>query len=504
MSGRMGRWISPRSAACRSSHHGDIGLVDLPFSNWPDSRRCIAREAKHQQARVSMLQPVGVRSLGCRRHLTNSRRDTVLVVRSLCPEPEHPRGFYRPRHRPPRRARSSVRRRGRISRPHRWRLVRRRIHSRRGPGEPIALRLRCTQRRLHHAANAPTAWAGLGMWTAAAAGLCLSASRRRRNRRRTSRSGFPLNRRRGGEGGSAAEPSRATHAAFDVHQGGRGLLRSPGARRGWVVFQAVPVPPRIQEPQPFYAMYVAKLKTTPGTFRASKSPSRSVRRVRPTPAAGSRTDQAFRVLFGSTLKAPRPAKDGYQRGTSRYVWQFPDEMEVVERCVSTMLSDLPKGHPLEGKSQTQRRRRSTGLASTELPQKATRTRSSQASDEFRRNSTLNVRRCGRARTGTKARPLFGCRSTTPSARTRRTVDSCSTRMKDLDSRSRTRTSSCSIPKRANTTRDRGGAGTTGPFFSPDNRSICYRSDRAERPAAVVRRGTQVRRRRAGGDRERKP
>lgn len=41
-------------------------------------------------------------------------------------------------------------------------------------------------------------------------------------------------------------------------------------------------------------------------------------------------DERYTVLFGTTTTAPDDtASSGYQRGTSRYTWQFPNEMEVV-------------------------------------------------------------------------------------------------------------------------------------------------------------------------------
>ncbi|MEK6701902.1 MAG: hypothetical protein AABZ53_06540 [Planctomycetota bacterium] len=93
----------------------------------------------------------------------------------------------------------------------------------------------------------------------------------------------------------------------------------------WVIFQAVEVPGKDKEPDGFYAMYVARLEGNAFT---------KVERV--SPAGSANTCGWFHptepgiVLFGSTLVAPKdegPA--GYQRGTSKYRWAFPAEMEVV-------------------------------------------------------------------------------------------------------------------------------------------------------------------------------
>jgi Tol biopolymer transport system component len=54
------------------------------------------------------------------------------------------------------------------------------------------------------------------------------------------------------------------------------------------------------------------------------------------------------VLFGSTISPPaEQQKSGFQVGTRRYVWMFPSEMEVSERAVVPML-----GLPVEGGTAT--------------------------------------------------------------------------------------------------------------------------------------------------------
>lgn len=44
---------------------------------------------------------------------------------------------------------------------------------------------------------------------------------------------------------------------------------------------------------------------------------------------------SYCVLYGTTTTAPDDsASSGYQRGTSRYTWQFPNEMEIVQQAIS--------------------------------------------------------------------------------------------------------------------------------------------------------------------------
>lgn len=95
----------------------------------------------------------------------------------------------------------------------------------------------------------------------------------------------------------------------------------------WIVFQAVEVPAKGKEPEPFYSMYVARLRG-----------GELVDVTKVSPAGSANTCGWFHpnfpetpeVIFGSTIVAPKDeAPSGYQRGTSRYRWAFPSEMEVV-------------------------------------------------------------------------------------------------------------------------------------------------------------------------------
>ncbi|QOJ01726.1 MAG: PD40 domain-containing protein [Phycisphaeraceae bacterium] len=102
---------------------------------------------------------------------------------------------------------------------------------------------------------------------------------------------------------------------------------SPDAKA--IVFQAVPAPRGTAEPDPFFAMFVA-------TFDGQGlGPS-----LRVSPPGSANTCGWFHpsdpstVLFASTITPPAdPEPSGYQRGTSRYRWAFPREMELVTRRI---------------------------------------------------------------------------------------------------------------------------------------------------------------------------
>jgi hypothetical protein len=110
---------------------------------------------------------------------------------------------------------------------------------------------------------------------------------------------------------------------------------SPDDRR--IVFQAVERPKDGGEPDPFYAMYVGDVvRDADGAITSLANI------VRVSPAGSANTCGWFdptdpnTILFASTIGAPSEGDaPGYQRGTGRYRWMFPPEMRIV-------LGDLKK------------------------------------------------------------------------------------------------------------------------------------------------------------------
>ncbi|MDX2132874.1 MAG: hypothetical protein SFY69_12560 [Planctomycetota bacterium] len=98
----------------------------------------------------------------------------------------------------------------------------------------------------------------------------------------------------------------------------------------WVIFQAIPAPAPGAEPDPFYAMYVAKLRRQNGLVAGLEQVTRI------SPAGSANTCGWFHptnpgeVIFGSTIVRPADEqKSGFQVGTRNYKWMFPAEMEIV-------------------------------------------------------------------------------------------------------------------------------------------------------------------------------
>lgn len=119
----------------------------------------------------------------------------------------------------------------------------------------------------------------------------------------------------------------------------------------WIIFQATERKASdgslIDASAP-YAMYVAKVKWG---GESGGEGSRIVGLEDPfviSPPDSANTcgyfhpTDAGRVIFGSTIGKPAPEEEsgGYQRGTSRYRWSMPKEMEVVTRIVEPVYWSL--------------------------------------------------------------------------------------------------------------------------------------------------------------------
>ncbi len=106
-----------------------------------------------------------------------------------------------------------------------------------------------------------------------------------------------------------------------------------------VVFQAVPTPAEGEEASPHYGMYVARYNGELSDAELVSNPgsANTCGWFHPMP------DLAYRLIFGSTLTVPsEDNQPGYQRGSGRYRWAFPSEMEIVEfSLASTVLSEGP-------------------------------------------------------------------------------------------------------------------------------------------------------------------
>lgn len=99
-----------------------------------------------------------------------------------------------------------------------------------------------------------------------------------------------------------------------------------------IIFQAIERKDDPAQEEPFYQMYVADLAVRDGRVQGIENV------LRLSPPGSSNTCGWFHptepgvVVFGSTVVPPvNPDRSGYQRESSRYKWQFPQEMDIV-RC----------------------------------------------------------------------------------------------------------------------------------------------------------------------------
>lgn len=99
-----------------------------------------------------------------------------------------------------------------------------------------------------------------------------------------------------------------------------------------IIFQAVETPETGDEPDPFYAMFVADV-VYEGDGRISGI--ENIQRISPPGSANTcgwfhPTDPDV-VIFGSTIDPPTATSPpGFQRESSRYKWMFPPEMTIVK------------------------------------------------------------------------------------------------------------------------------------------------------------------------------
>lgn len=105
-----------------------------------------------------------------------------------------------------------------------------------------------------------------------------------------------------------------------------------------VIFQATPVPEAGAAPSPHYEMFVAPFTSRGDTIDGISTP------IRVSTGGSANTCGWFHplhaniVLFGSTIVPPSADNvPGYQRGTGRYAWSFPSEMQIVSGSISSTI-----------------------------------------------------------------------------------------------------------------------------------------------------------------------
>ncbi|MCE2882658.1 MAG: hypothetical protein LW636_09940 [Planctomycetaceae bacterium] len=123
---------------------------------------------------------------------------------------------------------------------------------------------------------------------------------------------------------------------------------SPDATQ--IIFQAIEVPEGEESPAEFYAMFVCDVVRDAAGDIAGVT---NIRRVSPKGSANTcgwfHPKEAGKILFASTIGAPTAENaPGYQRGTSRYRWAFPPETRIVETDLGRANASVDSLKILEG------------------------------------------------------------------------------------------------------------------------------------------------------------
>jgi len=158
--------------------------------------------------------------------------------------------------------------------------------------------------------------------------------------------------------GAGAAPSPALAEDYSWMQDEQGLLSdqtqltfpSMFVRAGeayfdptgeWIVFQAQRRPWGGEDLGPHYAMFVARLQRDGRTLLGIEDP------IRLSPPGSANTCGWFipnrpgAVLFASTITPPADASPtGYRRDSGEYKWDFPPEMELVRSFVPDVAADV--------------------------------------------------------------------------------------------------------------------------------------------------------------------
>jgi hypothetical protein len=187
-----------------------------------------------------------------------------------------------------------------------------------------------------------------------------------------------------------------------------------------IIFQAVERPRFGEAADEFYAMFVADV-VRDGSKRITGLSN--ARRISPPGSANTCgwffPGDSSRVIFGSTLAAPSESTPpGFQRATGRYKWMFPPEMRIIEADLRAAGPVAPGGRVWAGDGRAY---------------------------------------CAEGSWSPDGRHLLYC-----------SLESNEGDLFAIDTRA-------GQPRPARLVSARGYDG--GPFFSPDGRRICYRSDR---------------------------
>jgi hypothetical protein len=113
----------------------------------------------------------------------------------------------------------------------------------------------------------------------------------------------------------------------------------------WIIFQAIPVPASGKDPDPFYSMYVAKLtRDAAGHITGLEKPIQVSAPDSANTCGWFHPTEPWHVMFGSTITRPSTnQRAGFRVGDRKYTWLFPEETQVVHGVVGPIFADYHRG-----------------------------------------------------------------------------------------------------------------------------------------------------------------
>jgi hypothetical protein len=110
----------------------------------------------------------------------------------------------------------------------------------------------------------------------------------------------------------------------------------------WIVFQAIPVPPAGEQPGEFYSIYAAKLvKDERDAITGIEKPILLSPPGSWNSCAWFNPKTPWEVMFSSTMTRPSEEQhSGFQVGSRKYVWMFPEEADIVGLVVPEIFTDI--------------------------------------------------------------------------------------------------------------------------------------------------------------------
>ncbi|MBL4591230.1 MAG: PD40 domain-containing protein [Phycisphaerales bacterium] len=112
-----------------------------------------------------------------------------------------------------------------------------------------------------------------------------------------------------------------------------------------VIFQGIPVPKEGEEPNPYYSMYIAQFEFDADKIITGLTLVSAISEPGSSNTCGWFHPTKHNTILFSSTRIPPATEDvtGYQRGGSSYSWKFPTEMEILAGTFELTMKDTDEG-----------------------------------------------------------------------------------------------------------------------------------------------------------------